>query len=88
MIINGKKIDESHKPYLIAELSANHGGSIERAKESIRAAAKTGISAVKIQSYTPDSMTIKCNKKDFFYHTNHRNHMLIEYPQKPIVDTF
>ncbi len=66
MIINGTKIDESQKPYLVAELSANHGGSIERAKQSIRAAAKTGISAVKIQSYTPDSMTIKCNKKDFF----------------------
>ncbi len=66
MIIDGKKIDELHKPYLVAELSANHGGSIERAKESIRAAAKTGISAVKIQSYTPDSMTIKCNKKEFF----------------------
>ncbi len=66
MIIDEKKIDESHKPYLVAELSANHGGSIERAKESIRAAARTGVSAVKIQSYTPDSMTIKCNKKDFF----------------------
>ena len=66
MIIDGKKIDESQRPYLVAELSANHGGSIERAKESIKAAAKTGISAVKIQSYTPDSMTIKCNKKDFF----------------------
>lgn len=66
MIIDGKKINASNKPYLIAELSANHGGSIERAKQSIRAAAKTGISAVKIQSYTPDSMTIKCKKKDFF----------------------
>ena len=66
MIIDGKKIDDYHKPYLVAELSANHGGSIERAKQSIRAAAKTGISAVKIQSYTPDSMTIKCKKKDFF----------------------
>ena len=66
MIIDGKKIDESQRPYLVAELSANHGGSIERAKESIKAAARTGISAVKIQSYTPDSMTIKCNKKDFF----------------------
>ena len=66
MIIDGQKIDESYPPYLVAEMSANHGGSIERAKESIRAAARTGISAIKIQSYTPDSMTIKCNKKDFF----------------------
>ena len=45
MIINGTKIDESEKPYIVAELSANHGGSIERAKQSIRAAARTGISA-------------------------------------------
>ncbi len=66
MLINGKNIDESHKPYLVAELSANHGGSIEKAKQSIIAAARTGISAVKIQTYTPDTMTIKCNKKDFF----------------------
>ena len=66
MIINEKIIDELEKPYVIAELSANHGGSIERAKQSIKEAAKTGISAVKIQSYTPDSMTIKSNKKDFY----------------------
>lgn len=66
MIINDIKINEFERPYLIAELSANHGGSLKRAKQSIKAAAKTGISAVKIQSYTPDSMTIKCNKKDFY----------------------
>ena len=66
MIIGDTKINEFEKPYVIAELSANHGGSIERAKQSIKAAAKTGVSAVKIQSYTPDSMTIKCGKKDFY----------------------
>ena len=64
--INGIKIEETSKPYIIAELSANHGGSIERAKQSIKAAARTGISAIKIQTYTPDSMTIKCDKKDFY----------------------
>ena len=65
MIINERKISESERPYIIAELSANHGGSIDRAKKSIIAAANTGVSAVKIQSYTPDSMTIDSDKKDF-----------------------
>ena len=63
--INNRDIGLNHLPYIIAELSANHGGSIERAKQSIIAAAKTGVSAVKIQTYTPDSMTIDCDKKDF-----------------------
>ena len=53
------------KPYIIAELSANHGGSIERAKKSILAAGKAGASAVKIQTYTPDTMTLDCDRADF-----------------------
>ena len=69
--INGIRIGEGFKPYIIAELSANHGGSIERAKQSIIEAAKTGVSAVKIQTYTPDSMTIDTNNEDFifYFHT-------------------
>ena len=67
MIINERKIGESEKPYVVAELSANHGGSLERAKQSIIAAAKAGVSAVKIQTYTPDSMTIDCDKKTFAF---------------------
>ena len=66
MIIDGKPIGTKFKPYIIAELSANHGGSIERAKICIKEAARCGVSAVKIQTYTPDTMTIKCNKPDFF----------------------
>ena len=50
---------------IIAELSANHGGDISRAKDSIRAAKKVGASAIKLQTYTPDTMTINSNKKDF-----------------------
>ncbi len=63
--INGRKIGKCQRPYIIAELSANHGGDIQRAKESIKAAKESGASAVKIQTYTPDTMTLNSFKKDF-----------------------
>ena len=65
MIINERKINESSKPYIIAELSANHGGDINRAKQSIEMAARVGASAVKLQTYTPDTMTINSSLPDF-----------------------
>ena len=49
-------------PFFIAEVSANHCGSILKAKKLIRLAKKSGADAVKLQTYTPDMMTIK-NKK-------------------------
>ena len=64
--IDGVKIGQEHSPYVIAELSANHGGSIDVAKESIRLAKESGASAVKIQSYTPDTLTIESKKNGFF----------------------
>lgn len=67
--INGVKISRDHPPFIIAELSANHGGSIDVAKQSIKLAKESGASAVKIQSYTPDTMTIESNKSDFFITT-------------------
>ncbi len=63
--IDSTKIGKGQKPYIIAELSANHGGDIERAKYSIKAAKESGASAVKIQTYTPDTMTLNCQKEDF-----------------------
>ncbi|WP_417829388.1 pseudaminic acid synthase [Thalassospira sp.] len=63
--IEGVKIGENSSPYIVAELSANHNGSIERAKSSIFAAKSSGANAVKLQTYTPDTMTISCNKPDF-----------------------
>ena len=51
--------------YIVAELSANHNGSLEIAKESIKVAKEIGANAVKLQTYTPDSLTLNCNKEDF-----------------------
>ena len=63
--LNGVKIGKGYKPFIIAELSANHGGDLQRAKNSIYAAMKSGADAVKIQTYTPDTMTIDSHKEDF-----------------------
>lgn len=63
--IGNTYIGEGHPPYVVAELSANHNGSIQRAKDSITAAKKSGASAVKIQTYTADTMTIDCDLDDF-----------------------
>jgi len=65
MNIDGTKIGQDEPPYIVAELSANHGGSIDKAKQSIKLAKESGANAVKIQTYTPDTMTIKSNKSDF-----------------------
>jgi pseudaminic acid synthase len=55
----------SKKTYFIAEISANHNGSLQQAKKIIYTAKKYGADAVKLQTYTPDTMTIKSNKLDF-----------------------
>jgi pseudaminic acid synthase len=51
--------------YIVAELSANHNGSLENALKTIQAAKEAGANAIKLQTYTPDTITLKCNKKDF-----------------------
>ena len=66
--INGRKIGKGHPPYIIAELSANHNGSLERAFETIKAAHESGAHAIKIQTYTADTMTIDCDREDFMIH--------------------
>jgi pseudaminic acid synthase len=52
-------------PFFIAEISANHNGSLYKAKKIIHAAKKYGADAVKLQTYTPNTMTIKSDKSDF-----------------------
>lgn len=64
--INGRKIGYGIKPYIIAEISANHNGSLDRALLTIKKAKESGADAVKIQSYTADTITIDSDKPDFF----------------------
>lgn len=56
---------ESDSTFIIAELSANHGGKISIAKETIKAAKEIGANAIKLQTYTADTLTLACNKEDF-----------------------
>ena len=53
------------QPYIIAEISGNHNGSIDRAKELIKIAKDCGASCVKLQTYSPETMTLNSDKKDF-----------------------
>lgn len=63
--IGTKTISTENSPFIIAEISANHNGSLERALETVKAAQLCGVHAVKIQTYTPDTMTIDCKLEDF-----------------------
>lgn len=65
MKIEGVQIGPGHKPYIVAELSANHNGKLDRALESITSAQAMGADAVKIQTYTAETMTIDCDREDF-----------------------
>lgn len=53
------------KTFIIAELSANHNGSIQNAIDTIKAAKKAGADCIKLQTYTPDTITLDCKKPDF-----------------------
>ncbi|MBM3565536.1 MAG: pseudaminic acid synthase [Alphaproteobacteria bacterium] len=65
LTIAGRRIGHDEPPYIIAELSANHGGNLERAKKIIRMAADKGADAIKFQAYTPENMTLDCDMPGF-----------------------
>ncbi len=63
--INGRRIGPGEPVYIIAEISANHGQSFAQAVELIRAAKSCGADAVKLQTYTADTLTLDCDKEHF-----------------------
>ncbi len=65
IVINGRKIGAAHPPFIIAEMSNNHNQSLARALEIVEAAARAGAHALKLQTYTADTITVNSNKRDF-----------------------
>lgn len=66
--IAGRSIGPSHLPYIIAELSANHNGCIDTAFKIIAEAKKAGADAIKLQTYTPDTITLDSDADEFKIH--------------------
>lgn len=85
--IDGRAIGTDHPPYIIAELSANHNGSLDRALETINAAHLCGADAIKLQTYTADTMTIDCDDADFMIKegpwSGHKLYDLYRWAQTP-----
>jgi pseudaminic acid synthase len=85
--VDGRIIGDEVPPYVIAEMSANHNGSIENALRIIDEAKKAGADAIKMQTYTPDTMTLDCDSEEFQIHGGLWDgwtlHKLYEWAQTP-----
>jgi pseudaminic acid synthase len=64
--IRGRSVGEKHPSFIVAEMSGNHNQSLERALHIVEAAAQAGAQAIKLQTYTADTMTLDLNQGDFF----------------------
>lgn len=66
ILLGGQPVGSNHIPFIIAEMSGNHNQSLERALQIVEAAAKAGAHALKIQTYTADTMTLNLDNGDFY----------------------
>ncbi|WP_334170994.1 pseudaminic acid synthase [Sinomonas sp.] len=69
--VAGHRLGSAHRPFIIAEVSGNHNGSLERALEIIDAVASSGAQAVKFQTYTADTITIDSDRPEFRISSDH-----------------
>lgn len=65
ILIRDRKVGDKHQPWIVAEMSGNHNQSLERALQIVEAAANAGAHALKIQTYTADTLTINVDSSDF-----------------------
>ena len=65
MKINNRAIGTGNEVYIIAEMSANHGGNLATARKIIHAAKEAGADAIKLQTYTADTITLDCDNEHF-----------------------
>ena len=69
--IGKHEVGPDHEPYIIAEMSGNHDGSLDKALDIVRMAAAQGAHAIKLQTYKPETITIESDAPDFRFSQGH-----------------